>query len=678
MSTKIRKQLKITLRSDLICGSGIGWGNVVDTDVVYDDLGFPYIPARRMRGLFKEALWELEQFGLEEIKSTKLFGDEENEGHSFNLYNAQLENIKELREEVLQLKLNSIDVLSYYTTIRYQTSIDNNGIAKDKSLRSVRAIKKGNVFYADLECEERDLEVLKKCCKMIKHMGTNRTRGFGEISVAIMDENNFKSFEIDKLEDNKEYLVKLCLRNLTQLSVTSTKGEKSLDYINGSSILGCFANRYLKNHIVDKRFYELFVEGNLKFHNAYITDEEYHDSFPAKASLFKEKTGDKYFDKLIYVASEQNDPVIMKKVRDKYLVNRDVLSSAKEMVYHHRRPSDKRIGHSVSNESIEDGGFYQLEVLSPYQNFISYIQGKGKDLKEILADCPSHIQIGKSKTTQYGNVELVKVEVNEYQPKVIKAGTEVMCTLLSPLVVLNKKLEADLTNATLLETCKIENNDTVVCHVGHSEVGGFNAKWKLQKPSYYAFSKGSCVRGVLTEDVFEYRYVGSMQQDGNGVLYYERINPKDDGCFTIERNKKEKQELTINCAKDIYVLYLKNQIDMKLSEIVQSEEKPAINNTTLNKMIATLEQNNLDEVEMWLQGKLVKSDGKKETKLRSQAKKFQEISSIISDIKKECDAKVVASGLDKLLSRDEKEMYLEELYIKMTKQYLLHYKRGDE
>ena len=678
MSTKIRKQLKITLRSDLICGSGIGWGNVVDTDVVYDDLGFPYIPARRMRGLFKEALWELEQFGLEEIKSTKLFGDEENEGHSFNLYNAQLENIKELREEVLQLKLNSIDVLSYYTTIRYQTSIDNNGIAKDKSLRSVRAIKKGNVFYADLECEERDLEVLKKCCKMIKHMGTNRTRGFGEISVTIMDEKKFKYFEIDKLEDNKEYLVKLCLRNLTQLSVTSTKGEKSLDYINGSSILGYFANRYLKNHIVDKRFYELFVEGNLKFHNAYITDEEYHDSFPAKASLFKEKTGDKYFDKLIYVASEQNDPVIMKKVRDKYLVNRDVLSSAKEMVYHHRRPSDKRIGHPVSNESIEDGGFYQLEVLSPYQNFISYIQGKGKDLKEILADCPSHIQIGKSKTTQYGNVELVKVEVNEYQPKVIKAGTEVMCTLLSPLVVLNKKLEADLTNATLLETCKIENNDTVVCHVGHSEVGGFNAKWRLQKPSYYAFSKGSCVRGVLTEDVFEYRYVGSMQQDGNGVLYYERINPKDNGCFTIERNKKEKQELTINCAKDIYVLYLKNQIDMKLSEIVQSEEKPAINNTTLNKMIATLEQNNLDEVEMWLQGKLVKSDGKKETKLRSQAKKFQEISSIISDIKKECDAKVVASGLDKLLSRDEKEMYLEELYIKMTKQYLLHYKRGDE
>ena len=678
MSTKIRKQLKITLRSDLICGSGIGWGNVVDTDVVYDDLGFPYIPARRMRGLFKEALWELEQFELEEIKSTKLFGDEENEGHSFNLYNAQLENIKELREEVLQLKLNSIDVLSYYTTIRYQTSIDNNGIAKDKSLRSVRAIKKGNVFYADLECEERDLEVLKKCCKMIKHMGTNRTRGFGEISVTIMDEKKFKYFEIDKLEDIKEYLVKLCLRNLTQLSVTSTKGEKSLDYINGSSILGYFANRYLKNHIVDKRFYELFVEGNLKFHNAYITDEEYHDSFPTKASLFKEKTGDKYFDKLIYVASEQNDPVIMKKVRDKYLVNGDVLSSAKEMVYHHRRPSDKRIGHSVSNESIEDGGFYQLEVLSPYQNFISYIQGKGKDLKEILADCPSHIQIGKSKTTQYGNVELVKVEVNEYQPKVIKAGTEVMCTLLSPLVVLNKKLEADLTNATLLETCKIENNDTVVCHVGHSEVGGFNAKWKLQKPSYYAFSKGSCVRGVLTEDVFEYRYVGSMQQDGNGVLYYERINPKDNGCFTIERNKKEKQELTINCAKDIYVLYLKNQIDMKLSEIVQSEDKPAINNTTLNKMIATLEQNNLDEVEMWLQGKLVKSDGKKETKLRSQAKKFQEISSIISDIKKECDEKVVASGLDKLLSRDEKEMYLEELYIKMTKQYLLHYKRGDE
>ena len=35
----------IDLKSDLICGSGEGWGNIIDTDITYDKMGFPYIPS---------------------------------------------------------------------------------------------------------------------------------------------------------------------------------------------------------------------------------------------------------------------------------------------------------------------------------------------------------------------------------------------------------------------------------------------------------------------------------------------------------------------------------------------------------------------------------------------------------------------------------------------------------
>lgn len=678
MSTSVKKQLKITLRSDLICGSGIGWGNVVDTDVVYDDLGFPYIPARRLRGLLKEALWELEQFGFHELTSTELFGDEENEGHLFKIYNARLANIHHLRKEVTMLNLNAIDVLTFYTTIRYQTSIDNDGIALDNSLRSVRAIKKGITFYADLECEVQDLAILKKCCTLIKHMGTNRTRGFGEVTLTIEDAIKTNNINLSKIKDDREYLVKLCLRNLTQLSLTSTQGEKSLDYINGSSILGFFANKYLKTHCVDRRFYELFVDGNVKFHNAYVTDSKYNMSFPVRESLFKEKTGDMYFDKLIYQTNNQNEPIIMKKVHDKYLVKENVMSSEKEIVYHHRRPLDKSIGHSISNETIEDGGFYQLEVLSPNQRFVSFIQGKGKDIKEILANCPPYLQIGKSKSTQYGNVEIETVEVNEFKPKVIKAGTEVLCTLLSPMIILNEKQEASLTKESLLNVCNIENDDNTNCYVGYSEIGGFNAKWKLQKPSYYAFSKGTCVRGVLTHDVHEYQYVGSMQQEGNGVVYYETLKNNDNGSFVVNKKEQKFSHFTPKYAKNIYVSYLKNQVYLELLEIVQNEDKPTINNTTLNKMIKTLEQNSLLDVKQWLDEKNEKSKDKKEAKLQQQNDKFKELKAIIEDIEVVCNEQVGISGLGKLMDKKEKEVYLEELYVTMVKHYLLHFKRGGE
>lgn len=679
MSTNVKKQLKITLRSDLVCGSGIGWGSVVDTDVTYDDYGFPYIPARRLRGLLKEALWELEQFGVKTIKSTELFGDEENSGHLFKVYNGQLAHIDMLHKEVKKLNLNSIDVLSYYTTVRYQTRIADDGIAEDGSLRSIRAIKRGLTFYADLECEKDDLNIIKNCCALIKHMGTNRTRGFGEVTITVEDLKNNQSLKLKKMEDDKEYLVKLCLRNLTQLSVASTKGDQTSDYISGASILGYFANQYLKKHAVDERFYELFVKGNVKFHNAYITDDEYHTSMPVRESLFKEKTGDKYYEKMIYVTDDKSEPIIMKKVHDKYLVNGKVLAPNKEMVYHHRRPSDKSVGHSISNDSIEDGGFYQLEVLSEKQCFVSYIQGKGKDLSLILEDCPIRIQIGKSKSTQYGNVEIVNAYVDEYKPTIIEEGMEVLCTLISPLVILNNQLEADLTNDALLKACHIKTDEVHKSQVGYTEIGGYNAKWRLQKPSYHAFSKGTCIRGKLDKKVHEYEYVGALQQEGNGILHYEVITKDTKDSFEVEKaNSAEKVSYKPQYAKDLYISYLKNQLHLELLGYVYGKQKPAINNTTLNKMIASLKENSLEKIVDWLKDKIDKTGDKKETALKKQNEKFRVLLNIIIDIENKCDEVYGKYELKTLLNSKEKEVYVKQLYITMIQHYLLNNKRGDE
>lgn len=40
----------LELLSDTLIGSGEGWGATIDTDVVFDDFGLPYIPARRVKG----------------------------------------------------------------------------------------------------------------------------------------------------------------------------------------------------------------------------------------------------------------------------------------------------------------------------------------------------------------------------------------------------------------------------------------------------------------------------------------------------------------------------------------------------------------------------------------------------------------------------------------------------
>ena len=82
-------KLYIKLLSDMCTYSGETYNSIVDTDVVYDVHGIPYIPAKRIKGCIREAALELLEFGLisrEEYE--KLFGKEGNQQSGFSLSNA--------------------------------------------------------------------------------------------------------------------------------------------------------------------------------------------------------------------------------------------------------------------------------------------------------------------------------------------------------------------------------------------------------------------------------------------------------------------------------------------------------------------------------------------------------------------------------------------------------------
>ena len=100
-------KLKIELLSDLCTYSGDTFNSVVDTDVVYDQYGLPYIPAKRLKGCIRESCMELAELGctieLEKNDSQtkerfrasaeifeKLFGKEGNSDSAFSLSNAYL------------------------------------------------------------------------------------------------------------------------------------------------------------------------------------------------------------------------------------------------------------------------------------------------------------------------------------------------------------------------------------------------------------------------------------------------------------------------------------------------------------------------------------------------------------------------------------------------------------
>ena len=71
-------QLIIRLLSDLCTCSGDTHNSLVDTDVVYDENGIPYIPAKRIKGCIREVAQEMVELGIQMQKCMKYLEKKDN------------------------------------------------------------------------------------------------------------------------------------------------------------------------------------------------------------------------------------------------------------------------------------------------------------------------------------------------------------------------------------------------------------------------------------------------------------------------------------------------------------------------------------------------------------------------------------------------------------------------
>jgi len=219
--------LKLTLQSPCLIGSGEGFGAVIDSDIVFDELGIPYIPAKRIKGclrdsaievceMFKQA--EIKMFVLEEENSenkfkivSRLFGKpgEEKPAQVYfsNLTIEGYEKIVQWMKYLMNEYQNIItreSIINQYTEIRQQTAIDEEtGTAQGHSLRTIRVAKKGTFFIGTIDIEEVNedlIALLYFTCKNLRRMGTKRNRGFGSIECKLYEDSKEINF-LAKLEE---------------------------------------------------------------------------------------------------------------------------------------------------------------------------------------------------------------------------------------------------------------------------------------------------------------------------------------------------------------------------------------------------------------------------------------------------------------------------------------------
>lgn len=682
-------KIKIELKSDLCAASGSGHGCYIDSDVCFDKFGFPYIPAKRLKGCLLDAANELIEWGCCDNKNIcyteedkkRLFGEKGlNEGGSFSISNAYIENYREIytmldemysqsdskAEDVNnqhdkeysknkneeKVKIKRSDIINYFTSTRTRTAIDeSSGTAKDGSLRTIRVINcidpikkekydnekhnenndKSNkkdinrVFIAEVSLSDpRDKELLNKCCKALRHIGSHRTRGFGAVKLSLEENNAIEKNEI-KISDNCNK-IKLLIRLDSPIMISSNKASESMDYIPGSTILGYFAGQYINKYKeADENFYKFFVNGQedgLYFSNFYISDKNYSRYFPAPVTCKKEKTSEGVcYNSVFYKKDRKQNP--SKSLTNKYIRDIDIYSFGKlpdsksskedkckneyeidkerfvevkkEVFYHHARPVDDEDGKKSKDKAIDT--FYQYNAISADQYFIGEIKGSKEGLKTIvdllnINNCK--MRIGKSKTAQYGSVTVVKykeeksdeikISVNNGNELAVVAQSHIMLlddfggNIIKPEKIVKKIAEKLFGKEDAQKYCVNEK----MSFIKVDQIGGYNRKWNLERPPVPAIAPGSVFTFIYSGDkkeINKYISIGERQNEGLGKMYVWVKDAVSNDNLAL----KEKDWISTSNKEKAKTPDLENVLSLLINNIKKREnllklKKKALNN----------------------------------------------------------------------------------------------------
>ena len=195
--------LEINFLSTWHSGTGKGEGMHLDATTRKDELGLPMLPGRQIKGLIRHALttgahwnhWSHEVVdrlcgigniaGIETEKTLSRFDTQA--GHlkisSARLKQQWIDYMSQ--KDVLERK----PVCQHFYRTQRQTKLDFNGIAEDKSLRTLEVCIPVTL-YSRIEWHSpeinQDLAILKQAIALIRSAGAHTSRGLGRVSCTLL------------------------------------------------------------------------------------------------------------------------------------------------------------------------------------------------------------------------------------------------------------------------------------------------------------------------------------------------------------------------------------------------------------------------------------------------------------------------------------------------------------
>lgn len=556
-------KLIITLKSDLCAAVGKGYAAVVDNDTAIDELGLPYIPARRLKGCLRETA---EQY-MTDGDLDAIFGRTgDDRSGKLRISDAKNRNYDSLAAEIKRNNLSHEDVTNLFCRIISQTEIDDDtSSAKAESLRFTRVVECSSpiddnnylVFEAYITCpgyeksenngERSPLEVL---VSRLHNIGYHRNRGLGAVKCELAEESedetesDIKFAEsVNNIADDVEYEFKYTVRLEDDLMLPGNGADRSIDYIPGTSVLGALAGKYVTSNpdFSDFEFNNLFYSRDVSFGNLYPSSESGDIAYPSPAFFGTIKAAVSDEDKGIKnIIGKSTDSGKQYKPLKKDFVDSDFNKriAERKTVYHNALNGDSAVG------------LYTQYCLCSGQYYSGVITAKGEKMRKIANLMSSDkINFGRSKTAQYSFCKIVKREICDKENSQIdlKAGTTAAVVLRSDVVLVDAEGRYNAEFSVLQRAVNLAFGD--ICPdivkketaIRTHTISGYNSQWNLKKLQFPAIRAGSCIVFEIREDTTApcVAIVGEKQNEGYGVV---ELIPNADKLESAKQEPFEKPE----------------------------------------------------------------------------------------------------------------------------------------
>lgn len=703
-----RYSIRIELLGDMCVSDGSSYNSLIDTDICKDRYGFPYIPAKRLRGCIRECGLELKDWG-EPISLEKLFGEkgDHSNGAGVRIGNAYLDQYSEMKDFVVGNSGNALthpgNVLSAFSYVRTQTSINyDTGVADDRSLRTMRVANKGLVFIAEAEMEPELFCDFEKCCKVMRHMGISRTRGLGEVRVSVSEnpKETSKCRHGELVPGATEMMYEIEL--VEPIICKSVNGGESntQDYIEGTKILGLISQG-LK--MQGEEYLDFTKKGPLKSLNAYVAHNgKRYTEIPGY--IYRIKNDDnRYVNKLCETSENrfETEELQLNQMKHGYgsmengiLFRKDVVT---ERRYHHRRPDDKSIGRAEAKH--DDADFYQMDSISEAQLFVGKIMGSEEQISRIYAILTTDetFYLGYSKSSEYGKVKIRVIETNKSPESKRGKAKQILVNLNSPAIVYDENAMATTAPDRLIdEVCAslgIKENPIVADkYVRNTMLGGFNVTWNKRKPTIQAFDKGSAISLVFDKEVEisldSTIMIGERTSEGYGEAFITLFDPENSIYVGEIYSEKETVDgKTVDASSDfanmlvqpLLETFVRKKAADDANELLKREnnsKRDRIYKPTVSNMILMMQEcESLDSIEASVEDRYGKKSGIKEDKAEA-ARKILGAAKRAENIVEEFSKGAGIAGLKSDIEEHQMN-YLRE-YLIQIKYYLRGGSRDDQ